>query len=202
MCKYDIEVLTGKEINILFEEYKDLAFKTTYKYFSNYMKSCWKEDILAAAEYGVYIGLRKIKLENIENDLSIKTFLVFNVRTECKNLIREVHGYEGTANRNGYYNTSSYNERIGDEGTELELTLSENNLLVNNLLNEDQIIKYMDLYNAIDKLSARDKHIVKSLMENKTLSCIAKELGISKDMVFRSKHRIFAFLKEELKEIA
>ena len=201
---YQIERITGKDIETLFKEYKHLASRTAYKYFSNFMQSAWKEDILAAAELGIYTGLQRIESDKIESDLSIESFLVFNARTEAKNLIRTVFGYEGTSQREGHFNTGSYNQTINNDGksNEIESTLSEDNLLANNSISEEQRIQYMDLYAAIDKLDERDKAIVMGLLQEKTLASIGEELGMTKDMVFRAKKRIFKILKEELEVVA
>lgn len=84
---YDIEILKGKSIEDLFYEYRDLSKKTVHKYYSKYMYTMWQEDVYNVAEIGVYKGLQKIKLEKIENEISINTAIVWSIRSSVKNFV-------------------------------------------------------------------------------------------------------------------
>lgn len=199
--KYDIEKYTGKEVNDLFFEYKELAAKTVNKYYSRYINTSWKEDIYSVAEIGVYESLQKIKLEKIENELSIKTAIVWGVRGAIKNWEREMFGYEGTEQREMYWKTDSYNNKCSEDGKEFEEMLSASNLLANNEISEEQRVEYMDLYAAIENLNEEEQYFIKRSMEGAILEEIGKEIGINKDKAWRMKQKIFTKLRKELEVI-
>ena len=199
--KYDIEKYTGKEVNDLFFEYKELAAKTVNKYYSRYINTAWKDDIYSVAEMGVYESLQKIKLEKIEYELSIKASIVWGVRGAIKNWEREMFGYEGTEQREMHWKTDSYNNKCSEDGKEFEEMLSASNLLANNEISEDQRVEYMDLYAAIENLNEEEQYFIKRSMEGAILEEIGKEIGINKDKAWRMKQKIFTKLRKELEVI-
>lgn len=199
--KYDIEKYTGKEIEDLFYEYRDLAAKTVNKYYFRYINTNWIEDVYSVAELGVYETLQDIKLEKIKNEMSIKSAIVWGIRGAIKDWEREMFGYEGTISREGYYRTYSYNNKCINNCKELEETLNSSNLLVNNELTEEQRIEYMDLYKAIKSLNKEEQYFIKRTTEGATLVVIGEEIGINKDKAWRTKQKIFSKLRKELEVV-
>lgn len=64
----------------------------------------------------------------------------------------------------------------------------------------DKDVAIWDLYNAINKLSERDRFIIKSLIEGYTQEDIAPLLNISRSMVSKRETFIKNFLRRKLKE--
>lgn len=200
----DVEKITGKSLEELFEFYKKKLVKATiYKYYSRYLKGIWIDDIFSCAEIGLYKGLMKIDKSRIKNDVSISAALVWAMRAEVKKFEREIFGSENSIKRKQIYNTISYNNTVGDNSfndRSYEEYITEAAIGdVNKEYSEiDKKIEYLDLYNVIKELNEDEKYLVGRLMNNITLETIGEEMNISKDKVFRMKQKLLKKLKIKL----
>lgn len=202
-----IEIMKGKTLDELYLEYRFLVKPTILKYYSRYIKSMWEDDIYSCAEIGVYEGLKKINVEKIKDETSIRSAIVWSIRGCIKDFEGKMFGSKGSKRRKGNYNTVSYNKELGDKGDNnrcYEEIIDESNALANSegvYFNEDIEIEQLDLCFAISKLSKDEQYLIQRLLADANLETIGKEMGISKDKAFRIKKKVIGKLKEYLGDI-
>lgn len=217
----DIELLLKKDINGIYEQYnanksKDnpdgkLVERTIEKNYSGFLGKYpqWREDLYSSGKLGLWRGLIDIKVEklNYESEkslmLSINSALVWAIRTEANKVIRDVCGSVNSKKRKEALKEISLYE-VNDEGCELITTISNDNALVNNVLNEGEICINMDLKNAFKKFKFNDEEIriINFTIDKLTLDDMADILGVSRYKVCRIRKKIFKALRKELKVIA
>ena len=113
---------------------------------------------------------------------------------KVENLLNQ--SYENLCRKDRYYGLCSLDSRTGNTGSLLD-TIADDNDPLSLLIKKEEIAIIND---AIEKiLSDRDRKILYGVVEGRSYSSLAKEVGLSDKTVKRHYERIIEILRKELK---
>lgn len=176
-----------------------MSFEQAYEQFAEFrhkMQIKWNrmpmdmEDLKQEIDIGFYKTYQSYN-ENLADKVLFTTHIFARVNSHMYRLLRDMNANKRATN----FRTISYNVALKDDDNK-ELSFEDKICQVDSFEEETSFV--LDIKRAIDKLSDRDKKIIKMLEMGYIQSEVGKEIGYSQIQVSRFRSRILKKLKEEI----